>query len=137
MALGEIAIHTSPPRPYVRLRSLLPTRFSSFPFVSPLLFVFPVFPFIHLRLSFPLVLDLLRVISIIRIISLWRIYLCFGFILRVALFLQCFIWRIFYFVWICSRLDSRVRRVIPRISSSELSSHQKAHPNLFRSRLPS
>ena len=30
-----------------------------------------------------------------------------------------------------------MRRVIPKFSSSELSSHQKAHPNVYRSRLPS
>ena len=67
MALGETVFHTSPSHHYVRLRSLLPTRLSSFPIVSSLLFAFPVFPFIHLLLSFPLVLDLLRAISIVRI----------------------------------------------------------------------
>ena len=30
-----------------------------------------------------------------------------------------------------------MRRVVPMLSSSELSSHQKAHPNLLRSRFPS
>ena len=52
MALGETAIHTSPSHHYVRHRSLFPTRLSSFPFVSSLLYAFPVFPFIHLLLLF-------------------------------------------------------------------------------------
>ena len=38
MALGETVIHTSPSHHYVRLRSLLPTRLSSFPTVSSLPF---------------------------------------------------------------------------------------------------
>ena len=57
-------------------------------------------------------------------------------------FASCAIPSVFYledmlFVWFCSCLVCRVRRVVPMFSSSKLSSHQKAHPNLFRSRFPS
>ena len=60
MALRETATHTSPSHHYVRLRSLLPTRLSSFPVVSSLLYAFPVFPIIHLLFSSSLVLDYSR-----------------------------------------------------------------------------
>ena len=52
VALGETAIHTSPSHHYVYLRSLLPSRLSSFPFVWSLLYASPVFHFIHLPLLF-------------------------------------------------------------------------------------
>ena len=45
MALGETAIHTSPPHHYERIRSLLHTRLSSFPVVLSLPYAFPVSPF--------------------------------------------------------------------------------------------
>ena len=60
MALGETATHTSPSHHYVRLRSLLHTRLSSFPIVSSLLYAFLVFPVINLLFSFSLELDLFR-----------------------------------------------------------------------------
>ena len=50
MALGETAIHTSPPHHCERLRSLLHTRPSSFPFVSSLLTRFLCFPFIFVTI---------------------------------------------------------------------------------------
>ena len=75
MALGETAIHTSPSHHYVRLQSLLPTRLSSFPTVSSLLYAFLVFPVIHLLFSFSLELDLFRALSIVRIISYWHIFI--------------------------------------------------------------
>ena len=48
MALGETVIDSSPSHHYVRLRSLLPFRLSSFPFVWSLLYASPVFPFYSL-----------------------------------------------------------------------------------------
>ena len=50
MALGETVIDSSSSHHYVRLRSLLPSRLSSFPFVWSLLYASPVFRFIHLPL---------------------------------------------------------------------------------------
>ena len=46
MALGETAIHTSPPHHYERIWSLHPTRLSSFPVALSLPYTFPVSPFI-------------------------------------------------------------------------------------------
>ena len=68
-----------------------PFSASSFHFVSSLLFAFPVFPFIHLLLSFPLVLDLFRALSIVRIIS----YLAHLFVLWLP-FVSCVIPSVFY-----------------------------------------
>ena len=48
MALEETTFHTSPPHHYERIRSLLPTRLSSFPVVLSLPYAFPVSPFILL-----------------------------------------------------------------------------------------
>ena len=95
--------------PLFRSFCLFPTRFLSLPL------------FITIRCV--LVLVLLRVLSIFRII-------CFGPVLA---------FRRVYLLsgYVCSRLDSQVRRVIPRLSSSELSSHQMARPNPVRSLLPS
>ena len=50
MALGETVINTSLSHHYVRLRSLLPPRLSSFPFVCFLLYASPVFPFYSLAI---------------------------------------------------------------------------------------
>ena len=47
------------------------------------------------------------------------------------------IWGAFFIVWFGSDLDWRVQRVTAKISSSELSSHQKAHPSFRRTRFPS
>ena len=144
MALEETTFHTSPSHHYVRLRFFFSTRLSSFPFVSSLLYAFPVFPFILLLFSLSLVLDLLRALSIVRFVCYRRIYLCFGFILRVTLFSQCFIWRIFYLfgsalAWIDECEESSpcqlIRAELPSKLSSEplseslskLSSHQIPH----------
>ena len=43
----------------------------------------------------------------------------------------------FMIVWFSSELDWRVQRVTAKFSSSELSSHQKAHPSFPRTRFPS
>ena len=51
MALGESAVHTSPSHHYAHLRSLHPTRLSSSPVVSSLLYAFPMFPSFLLPLS--------------------------------------------------------------------------------------
>ena len=61
----------------------LSTRLSSFPFVSSLLYAFPVFPFVLLLFSLSLVLDLLRALSTVRFVCYRRICLYFGFILWV------------------------------------------------------
>ena len=47
------------------------------------------------------------------------------------------IWGAFFIVWFGSDLDWRVQRVIAMFSSSELSSHQKAHPSFCRTHFPS
>ena len=43
----------------------------------------------------------------------------------------------FFIVSISTEFARRAQRVIASFSSSELSSHQKAHPNVFRRRFPS
>ena len=99
MALGETAIHTSPPYHYERIRSLLHTLLSSFPVVLSLPYAFPVFPFIcyysHCFGSG----------------SIAGHYLLFDyFILAHFHFVSCVIPSVFYledilFVWFCSCLD--------------------------------
>ena len=69
MALGETAIHTSPPHHYERLWSLLHTRLSSFPFVCSLLYASPVFPFCSLAIVIFIGVGLLRALSIARVVS--------------------------------------------------------------------
>ena len=92
MALGETAIHTSPSHHCVCLRSLLPTRLSSFPFVWSLLYVSPVFRFFHLSLLF------------CRDWSYWWRYLLLGLLPIDASILIHFVFRVaslFYNVSLC------------------------------------
>ena len=79
--------------PLFRSTCLFLTRFLSL----------PLFVTIHIVL----VLDLLRALSIVR-------FICFRLFCHFAGF-------IYFLGYVCSRLDSRVRRVLPTPSSSELS----------------
>ena len=137
MALGETAIHTSPSHHYVRLRSLLPSRFSSSHFVWPLLYASSVFPSAHSLLLFCRVGFIAGIIYYVgRLLS------------TVASFLQCFLSCLFSwlllltlgftspeFVEICFSYTLLSEDCSDE--SSELSPHQSAHPTLLRIRLPS
>ena len=121
------------------LRSLLPSRLSSFHFVWSLLYASPVFRFIHLPLLFFVELGpiagaiyytgclLLTHLFVLRFCSSTCV------IFQTVFYFKC----LFYLYWFCSRLDLRVRRVVPTPSSSELSSHQMARLNHVRSHFPS
>ena len=128
MALGETAIHTSPSHHYVRLRSFLPIRLSTFHFAWSLLYASSLFPSAHS-------LSLFCWVSLIAGI----IYCMGGLLPAVASFQQCFISCLFFLVssahaWIdeseaCPNLfllQSFVGRRFGRILRAELSSNGPA-----------
>ena len=124
MALGETAIHTSPPHHYERLWSLLPSRLSAFPVNLSLLYAFPVTPSIYFPLLFCWIQTYCGIIdsagSLLRLLRHSnRVISCL------------------YFGYICSLLDLRVRRVIPMFSSSELSSIRTSFGVAFQAELSS
>ena len=138
MALGETVINTSLSHHYVRLRSLLPPRLSSFPFVCFLLYASPVFPFYSLAIVIFVgvgpIAGAIHCSGCLLLTRLFVLHFCYSCCVILTLFYLEFILSELVF---CSRLDLRVRRVVPTSSSSELSSHQMARLYHIRSHFPS
>ena len=145
MALGETTIHVSPSLSYVHLRSLFPPRLSSFLVVSS-----PSIFFCFMR--FLLDMDLSRALFLARFSSIGASICVLVSFCGLLFSFSFFIWRIFIclFLLLLGLMSAKshlhvqlIRAELSSKSSSEplsesfaeLSSHQKARPNLFRSRL--
>ena len=106
MALRETVIESSPSDHYVRLRSLLPSRFSSFPFVWSLLYASPVFPVYSVAtVTFVGVGPIAGAIYSSGSLLLTRLFVL-HFLLLMLRHSYFVLFRVYlYLDWICSRLD--------------------------------